>query len=66
MGRAGFFARIYQLDVGGETQRVLARDVQLHPVTDRPLHVDFLRVGPPPASASSCRCSSSARTARRA
>jgi len=45
MGRAGFFARIYQLDVGGETQRVLARDVQLHPVTDRPLHVDFLRVG---------------------
>ncbi|BBK34143.1 LSU ribosomal protein L25P [Stella humosa] len=45
MGRAGFFARIYDLDVGGEKQRVLARDVQLHPVTDRPLHIDFLRVG---------------------
>jgi large subunit ribosomal protein L25 len=45
MGRAGFFARIYELDMAGEKQRVLARDVQVHPVTDRPLHVDFLRVG---------------------
>ncbi len=45
MARAGFFARIYDLDVGGAKERVLARDVQLHPVTDRPLHVDFLRVG---------------------
>lgn len=45
MNRAGFFARIYELDVGGEKERVLARDVQLHPVTDRPVHVDFLRVG---------------------
>jgi large subunit ribosomal protein L25 len=25
-------------------ERVLARDLQLHPVNDRPLHVDFLRV----------------------
>src|SRR5690606_20428556 len=32
-------------DVGGQKERVLARDVQTHPVTDRALHVDFLRVG---------------------
>ncbi len=25
--------------------RTLPKDVQLHPVTDRPLHVDFLRIG---------------------
>ena len=29
--------------VGG--QRTLAKDVAFHPVTDRPVHVDFLRVG---------------------
>src|SRR5579875_2107790 len=28
--------------VGGE--RTLAKDVAFHPVTDRPLHVDFLRI----------------------
>ena len=40
----GFFTRLYDVDVKGKKQRVLARDVQFDPVTDRPLHVDFLRV----------------------
>ena len=31
-------------DINGELNRVLPRDVQLHPVTDVPEHVDFLRV----------------------
>jgi len=30
---------------GGETIRTLPKDVQFHPVNDRPLHVDFLRIG---------------------
>lgn len=30
---------------GGEAVRTLAKDVSFHPVTDRPLHVDFFRVG---------------------
>jgi large subunit ribosomal protein L25 len=42
--RGGFFSRLYELEVGDETMRVLPRDVQLHPVTDIPLHVDFLRL----------------------
>lgn len=43
--RGGFFSRLYELGVaGGESIRVLARDVQLHPVTDDPLHIDFLRL----------------------
>src|SRR3982751_6223022 len=29
---------------GGATARTLPKDVQFHPVTDRPLHVDFLRI----------------------
>jgi large subunit ribosomal protein L25 len=43
MRRTGFFARVFQIAVGGDTHRVLAREVQFDPVTDRLLHVDFLR-----------------------
>ncbi len=41
----GFFSTVFEIKVGGKAEKVLARDVQLHPVTDRPLHLDFLRVG---------------------
>lgn len=40
---ARFFSTIFELDVGGSKARVLAREAQLHPVTDVPLHVDFIR-----------------------
>jgi large subunit ribosomal protein L25 len=40
----GFFARLCDVKVGSDKERVLARDVQLDPVSDRPVHVDFLRV----------------------
>ena len=40
----GLFSRQLDLDIEGKKHRVLARDVQLHPVNDTPLHVDFLRV----------------------
>jgi large subunit ribosomal protein L25 len=43
--RAGFFASIVDVAVGGAVHRTLARDVQYHPVTDTALHVDFMRVG---------------------
>lgn len=41
----GFFSRLYSISVDGKEQEVLAKDVQFHPVTDRPLHVDFMRIG---------------------
>lgn len=44
VGRSGFFTHLFDLEVDGKKHRVLPRDVQYHPVTDRPLHVDFLRV----------------------
>ena len=43
--RAGFFARLFDIELGGKKHRVIARDVQLDPVTDKLLHVDFMRVG---------------------
>ncbi len=41
---AGFFSHLYKLKVGDQTMDVLARDLQLHPVTDAIMHVDFLAV----------------------
>ncbi|QQR69572.1 MAG: 50S ribosomal protein L25/general stress protein Ctc [Alphaproteobacteria bacterium] len=43
--RAGFFSHIIELDVDGTKHRVLPRDIQRDPVTDQPIHMDFLRVG---------------------
>ncbi len=39
----GFFSRVFDLDVEGDSHRVLARDLQLDPVSGRPIHVDFMR-----------------------
>jgi len=39
-----FMNSVVLIDVGGQTTRTLPKDVQFHPVTDRPLHVDFLRI----------------------
>lgn len=38
------YTTLCDLEVEGEKNVVLARDVQLHPVTDNVMHVDFLRV----------------------
>ena len=40
----GIFSHLFTIKVGKEDQKVLIRDIQFHPVTDRPMHVDFLRV----------------------
>ena len=42
--KPGFFSHLLDIEVAGEKHRVLPRDLQQHPVTDRALHVDFLRV----------------------
>ena len=39
-----FLATVYEIQVEKDKERVLPRDVQFDPVTDRPIHVDFLRV----------------------
>jgi large subunit ribosomal protein L25 len=42
--KAGFFNHLVDLEVEGKKIRVLPRDIQFEPVTDQPVHVDFLRV----------------------
>ena len=39
-----FLTTIFELEVDGRKERVLPRDYQLDVVTDRPVHVDFLRL----------------------
>jgi large subunit ribosomal protein L25 len=40
----GFLTTVATLDVEGEKIRALPRDFQLDPVSERPVHVDFLRI----------------------
>ena len=44
LGTGFFFNSVVMLEVGGKKIRTLPKDVAFHPVTERPLHADFLRV----------------------
>ncbi|MGB3802459.1 MAG: 50S ribosomal protein L25/general stress protein Ctc [Sphingopyxis granuli] len=39
-----FLNSVVMIEVGGKTIRTLPKDVAFHPVKDRPIHADFLRV----------------------
>ena len=39
-----FSNSVVELELGGKKQITLPKDVAFHPVTDRPIHVDFLRI----------------------
>ncbi len=40
-----FMNSVVMVDVGGKAARTLPKAVDFHPVTSRPIHVDFLRIG---------------------
>ena len=42
---SGFFSKQCEITVNNENFKVLPKDVQLHPVKENILHIDFLRVG---------------------
>jgi large subunit ribosomal protein L25 len=44
LARPGFYNHLVEITVDGATHRTLPREVQYHPVSDAPLHVDFQRV----------------------
>ena len=39
-----FLSTVYLLDIDGKKERVIPREVQVDPVRDFPMHVDFMRV----------------------
>ena len=43
--KPGFFSNQIDLSINGTSHRVLPKDLQLHPVKESIVHVDFLRVG---------------------
>ncbi|MCX5619188.1 MULTISPECIES: 50S ribosomal protein L25/general stress protein Ctc [Bombella] len=44
--RGSWQSRLYQFNIGGEQVHALIRDIQFHPVSDAPIHIDFLRLVP--------------------
>ena len=44
LNKAGFWTHQFEIDVDGEKIRTVCQDVQFHPVSDRPIHADFLRI----------------------
>ena len=44
MKSGGFYSKIIDLDIEGKKEKILPKQLQYHPVTDRVIHFDFLRV----------------------
>ena len=40
----GFYSKIINLDIEGKSEKILPKELQYHPVTDKLIHFDFLRV----------------------
>jgi large subunit ribosomal protein L25 len=45
LAKRGFLATVVEIRIDDAVDRTLPRDVQYHPATDEPLHVDFMRIG---------------------
>ena len=44
MHSGGFYSNIIDLDIEGKSEKILPKELQYHPVTDKLIHFDFLRV----------------------
>ncbi len=44
MDSGGFYSKILDLEINGKKEKVLPKMLQYHPVTDKLIHFDFLRV----------------------
>src|SRR5690349_4943580 len=45
IGKGRFLSTVFEIEVDGKKIRAIPRDVQLDPVRDTPVHVDFQRIG---------------------
>jgi len=39
-----FMSRVFDLDIDGSPEKVLPRDVAYDPISDEPIHIDFIRI----------------------
>jgi len=39
-----FLSKVLDLEIDGSSEKVIPRDVMLHPLSNEPIHIDFLRV----------------------
>jgi len=39
-----FLSKVFDLDIDGNPEKVLPRDISYDPVSDEPIHIDFLRI----------------------
>ncbi len=44
MRQKGFWTRQFEIEVGKNKYHAICQDIQTHPISDRPIHIDFLRV----------------------
>lgn len=44
LGTGHFMNSIVMIEVDGQSHRTLPKDIAFHPVTDRPVHADFMRL----------------------
>jgi large subunit ribosomal protein L25 len=44
LAKPGFRTHLFDLKIGSKVQRTVIKDIQFHPVTDMPIHIDFRRV----------------------
>lgn len=42
--KSGFWTRQFEIEVNGKKNKVMCQDVQIDPVSDNVIHVDFLRI----------------------
>ena len=61
-----FMNSVVMIDFEGKPHRTLPKAVDFHPVSSRPIHVDFLRIGEHTKVTSPCRCASTMKKPRRA
>jgi len=40
---ADFYKSVITVSINGKSEKVICKDVQFHPVSDKPVHVDFMR-----------------------
>ena len=44
VNKGGFMSTVFQIEMDGKQTRVIPKDLQLDPVKDMPIHVDFMRI----------------------